>query len=379
MAQDHNGLVDELRARIQHGQTPLMTRNTHDWLEAELDPARLAAFFSLSAAGGEVPSLAGAGEGARRAVEGSGGDENKSGGRGEVGSINIFTPNHFHLTVTGDGTNVLARGTADFPKPLALDVKPWNIPTSLIGERLSSFTLIRGFKPWLESSAAWNNLQIGPPPDQACFWALPDFPMQSYFAAPLPDASNEVARLTDWVMQNQGHWFPTNGLARFDKSATFNGLDWKGLPYMTPFLRSIMVGSQNYAYGGGIPDVEPNPLSLKPLQETLSRTNLLYHDWEITGPRVEQWLYMGQFARVVSHKAQLPFGSPGVLWFAAVAPRLGTAATDITQTGPNQLSFTRQSTLGFTAIELHLLADWLESPQFPNGLHTFLAPPPPQM
>jgi hypothetical protein len=45
------------------------------------------------------------------------------------------------------------------------------------------------------------------------------------------------------------------------------------------------------------------------------------------------------------------------------------------RTGPAQLDFTRQSTVGFNALELHLLADWLESPQFPHGLHTFLAPP----
>jgi len=39
------------------------------------------------------------------------------------------------------------------------------------------------------------------------------------------------------------------------------------------------------------------------------------------------------------------------------------------------LTFARKSTLGFTALELHLLADWLESPRFPHGLHTFPAPP----
>ena len=57
---------------------------------------------------------------------------------------------------------------------------------------------------------------------------------------------------------------------------------------------------------------------------------------------------------------------PALLWLTAIAPRLGATVTDITQTGPNQLSFTRQSGIGFTAIELNLLADWLESPQIPD-------------
>ena len=54
-------------------------------------------------------------------------------------------------------------------------------------------------------------------------------------------------------------------------------------------------------------------------------------------------------------------------WLKAVAPKLGNCATAVTQTGPDQLSFVRRSTVGFTAVELHALADWLESPQFPRG------------
>jgi hypothetical protein len=62
-------------------------------------------------------------------------------------------------------------------------------------------------------------------------------------------------------------------------------------------------------------------------------------------------------------------------WLTAAAPKLGNCVTAVTKTGPGQLSFLRQSGAGLTALELHLLADWLESPQFPCGLHTFLAPP----
>lgn len=340
-AEDHNDLVAELKSRIQRSSAPWATGNTNDWLTADLDPARL--FPCLTMLNSQLSTL-----------------------------------NHFHLAVTGDGTNVMMHGTADFLRPLALDLKPWNIPTNLIDEPLSSFTLIRGFKPWLESLKAWTNLQIGPPPDQLCCWALRGFPMQSYFAAPLPDASDEVDRLTDRVLQKEKVWFATNTLARFERSKTFNGLDWKGAPFMTPFLRSIMVSNQNFVYGGGLVSPTASPMSLNALQATLNRTNLVYHDSEATGVRIDHWLYMSQFARYVLCKAQLPPDSAGMLWLKAISPKLGDSVTDITQTGPNQLSFTRQSSIGFTALELNLLADWLESPQFPQGLHTLLAPPPPQ-
>jgi hypothetical protein len=62
-------------------------------------------------------------------------------------------------------------------------------------------------------------------------------------------------------------------------------------------------------------------------------------------------------------------------WLKNVEPLMGGSTTTVTRINPQQLAFTRQSTLGFTALELQLLADWLESPQFPHGLHTFLAPP----
>jgi hypothetical protein len=35
----------------------------------------------------------------------------------------------------------------------------------------------------------------------------------------------------------------------------------------------------------------------------------------------------------------------------------------------------RRSSLGVTSDELDWLADWLESPQFPRGLNTFLGEP----
>jgi len=376
-AEDFNGLIAELRLRTHRALPPWNVRNPGDWLEADLDPARLAAVFSLSArTAGEVPSLAGAGEGAHRAVEG-GGDENKSSGRGEVGSKDIFTLNRLHLSATGDVTNVLLNGTVDFPEPLALELKPWNIPTNLIDEHLSGFTAIRGFQPWLASSPFWTNLQIGPPPDQICFWAMPGLNMLSYFATPLPEASNTVSRLTDLVLRKQYRWFPTNGLSKFEKSAAFNGLEWKGVPYMYPFVLYTNINRQSFIFGGAFQPIPPAlPLSLQSLQAVLNRTNAVYYDWEITGPRTEQWLYMGQFARLVCNKDQLPFSAPATLWLKDIAPRLGASLTVITQTGPNQLSFTRKSTIGFTGIELNLLADWLESPQFPIGLHTFLAPPP---
>src|SRR5262249_26764731 len=127
--------------------------------------------------------------------------------------------------------------------------------------------------------------------------------------------------------------------------------------------------------GGGLAATVPGELSLDSAQSTISRTNLVFHNWEETGSRINQWLYMTQFVRFVLRKDQLPSDSVSVLWLKAAESKLGNSVTDITQTGPNQLSLTRRSDTGFTALELNLLADWLESPQFPRGLYSLLTPP----
>ena len=350
-AENQNNLLNEFQASLQSGQPPFPMENTNDWLEADLDPALLVSYLETLDHTNSNPAVL---------------------------NFELSTLNHLHLALTGDGADVLSRGTAGFSRPLALDLKPWNIPTNLIDQHLSSFTFIRGFQPLLASSSIWTNLQIGPPPDQVYLWSLWGVFSQSYFVVPLADPSNAVDRLADRVLQNQKHWFVTNGIAKFEKSKAFGGLEWKGLPYMSPFLCSLATNHQNYIYGGGFPPAAvTQPVPLTGAQAALGQPNLVYHDWEMTGPRTEQCLYMSQFARLIFHKAQLPADSAGLLWLMALRPKLGVSVTDVAQTGPNQLSFTRSSNLGLTAVELNALADWLESPQFPCGLHTFLAPPPP--
>ena len=108
-----------------------------------------------------------------------------------------------------------------------------------------------------------------------------------------------------------------------------------------------------------------------------SITNLVAYDWELTGPRLEQWLYVGQLLRFALYKAQIPPKSASFAWLSALETRLGNCGTVVTRTGPDQLSFLRNSGIGLNSAELDLLADWLESPQFPRGLHTFLGKPTP--
>jgi hypothetical protein len=353
MAQDKNPLLDEITARIRRDGVPFVSSGTNLWLEAGLDFQQVANYFSLSASptGGE--------------------------GRDEVENSPTLNPqfssiNRLNLTVSGDGGNVIMRGWLTFSKPLPAQLEPWQIPINLMHEPLTGFTAIRGIQPLLSDWNAWRDLQIGTPPDQLFFWSLAGSPYQMYFAAPFPDAGQQVSALTDRLLQKANPWLAANGYISFDRASDSNGVTWGDLPDIKPFIKSAGDGSESWLYAGLLPDTNtdaaPPPAGM--IQDILRRTNLVYYDWEVTGPRLQPDLQLGQTARQIARRPQMPLDSAGLDWLAMLIPRLGTSATIITRTAPDQLTFVRRSTIGLTAPELHLFADWLESPQFPRGLHS---------
>src|SRR5258706_8509511 len=116
------------------------------------------------------------------------------------------------------------------------------------------------------------------------------------------------------------------------------------------------------------------PIPSEMVHQVLSGTNLICYDWELTEPRMRDLLYIGQLFRVLLAKAQIPPESKAIAWFQAAAPKLGNCVSSIALLNPTKLSLSRESSFGFTAVELHLIGDWLESPSFPLGLHALLAP-----
>ena len=339
LAQEHNTLLTNLLALIQRDSgVPFAVRATNTWLEADLDLQRVSQMFAL---GWSLPE---------------------------------DWP-RISFTATFEGNDVRTSGELNFRKPLPLDLEKWNIPTNLIHEPLASFTAVQGIKPWLTSLRIWNDLQLAETPNQFYAWALQGVPAQTYFATPLRDASNQVNTLAEQLLRKGNPWFATNGIGHFERSRTGNGVIWTG-PFMAPYVESVVEGQSQFAVGGFFPHVSTNrPPPADLIQGVLGPINLVGYDWELTGPRLLSWLYMGQLFRLVTHKAQLPEDSPCIAWLKAAAPKLGNCITVITRTSSAQISFVRKSNVGFTSVELHLLADWLESPQFPEGLHTFLASP----
>ena len=280
------------------------------------------------------------------------------------------------LAVTGDGTNVVTRGQFHFAKPLP-EIEPWNIPTNIIHEPLHSFTAVQGVKPWISSWSWWQNLHASSAPNQLFFWAQSGSPFLDYAAAPLADAPKVMSKLGAGLMDTMNPILASNRVGKWERTGS-DGVAWARAPIIAPLVHSVSFPQGNFIFAGLSPlAITNSPPPTATLHNLLSQHNVTYFDRELTGPRVEAWMYISQLFRIIFRREQLPAESASIPWLKAVAPLLGSSATTARKTSQTDLSLSRTSTVGCTAVELHLLADWLESPQFPRHLHSTLAKFPP--
>ena len=325
-AQDHNVLLDETLARIERDHAPFSASAMNSWLDLNIN------FPRKGTARSDLPAM---------------------------------LP-EISLTMIGDGHNVLTRGRLNFSGAVPIVSESWHIPTNFIGGDLSSFTALRaGTQQFL--SQFWSEFETNPPPREFYSWSGSDVPMQTYVAAPVNDASNAVSRLSDFVLEKANAWFVTNDMVKFQRAKAFNGLEWKGVPYIAPFVKSTEASGQGFMVGGFFPLIDSNqPLPQPLLARIHEQPNLVYYDWESTGPRLEQWTYITQLLRLLTEKPQLPADSPAVKWLQSMSKKLGPCSTEIVRNSDQEFSLTRSGSVPFTAIELQLLIDWSESPSFPS-------------
>jgi hypothetical protein len=288
--------------------------------------------------------------------------------------------------LTGNGEKALTTGEFKFSQPHGLILEPWRIPDGKLGTNFIGFTAVRGFQSWLTQSAAWSHWSVATPPNQFFAWADREAPMQMHVLAPAAGAKAFTDSLGAVLSTRGNEWIQRSGGGNFVRVPEVNGVVWEGLPLIAPYLRAAGEGDGALVSGGLVPqpapatnvvaDIYPRPTLAELLADLQSRSNVVAYSWETTGERIEAWLFVTQVLRVASRRAQMPAETASSRWLQTSRPRLGNALTVVSAPAPDRLSFARESTVGFTALELHLLADWLESPQFPRGTHSRLTPAP---
>jgi len=281
------------------------------------------------------------------------------------------------IAATGDGESVRTSGKFKFPKALELNLDPWQMPTNLLSDPLVSFAAVRGIRPFLSLLESWHGLRATNTPNQFFSWSLAGAPFLSYAAVPLDNSSAALEAISEPLTNRVGPVLSSQGLGRIVRQSPTN-IVWTGFPFLAPSIVSLETGGGQFLKSSlwlTPPTNRPPPSELYSV--VFSRTNLVLYEWEITAPRIEAWIYLGQLVRIFSGRSQLPLEGAGNAWLKSVGGKLGNCVMAVTAEDKDTLSFTRRSSLGLSSFELHILMDWLESPAFPKGFHSLLVPKPP--
>jgi hypothetical protein len=281
-------------------------------------------------------------------------------------------------TWTSTGEYVRIAGELIFAKPLGIQLEPWNIPTNLIHDPIFSFTALRGLRPWLARQNWFSRFQVDPVPDQLSLWASTAVPVFTFAATPMTNAATALRTFGPRVAAELNPWITNNALGALLCRNEPAGLSWNGIPMFTPAIEAVAAPGGDFLVGGLGGTISTNGKAAPPglFAQLNVRPNLVYYNWEFTQAKVAHWTYIGQTLRLALMLPQMDGKSAAFAFLLAAAPSLGNTGTEILQDGPAHMRFLRNSSLGFTGAELHLLADWLESPAFPRGLHSLLAPRP---
>lgn len=286
--------------------------------------------------------------------------------------------------VIGREGNLRINGNLNLSQPLPA-LETWRVPTNALHQPFISFTAARGVGPWLSKQSWFQPYALQPQPGQLFVWALPGISFQTFAAEPVPDANAALTQLYRNLSANE-NW--RNGFSmpismtltnfRFVPrilnsnhqmvklpAQTNNEIIFSGIPFAAPGIHAEREPDGEFLVGGFFPNT---PLS-KPLPPDLftqlATPTLVYYHWEITAERLRVLPQVSQLWLMITKHNQLNGQSAASKWLAHFGPTMGNSVTEAREISPTEISFTRKSPAGLTAVELVALANWLESPKFP--------------
>ncbi len=275
-------------------------------------------------------------------------------------------------TVEGRGDGVRTEVRFQYSGKIPWTYEPWKIPTNIISEPLTSFTIGQGLAPFLRQVKGLADIGFDPLPNQFCAWGLHNEQCRVSFAVPVADATNAMNRLSTGLPKFMYSKF-ANLIGTFLYGTNRSDLKLGGVPWIVQ-MHPVTDGKDQYVYGGIFPiGPKPTPVPDELFAQVRGRTNLLYYDWEITQYRLQHNHQLYQISSILTGHAPSSTNTVSKRWLSAIGPKLGNTATEITQVSPQELVLVRRSHVGFTGIELQTFSTWLDTPGFPFD---FQLPPP---
>ncbi|MDB6027933.1 MAG: hypothetical protein JWM68_4156 [Verrucomicrobiales bacterium] len=290
----------------------------------------------------------------------------------------------FSIPFKFDETEFALAGKADdlfttvrirFPEPFGWTSEPWHVP-SVIRDPLVSFTASQPLAGFCKTSKLFEQVGLNPFTRQFYFWAQADLPFQTFGALQSRDVTNEIKTISPKLAAAVNPTLSERHSGQLFWNADRNELAWTNAHMMSPYLRPFSDSSGQFIVSGlfpRAPQSSPPPKTL--FDHITSNSKLVYYDWEITQNRIGHWDMLTRVLPVFSPEtitnAVRPLRvtrnskSPAHLWIREIAALLGNTVTEVTVTGPNELTLKRKSHSGFTGMELVYFAGMADEKDFP--------------
>lgn len=264
-------------------------------------------------------------------------------------------PTKTELKVTTRGRGLRTEGKAEFAQDLPFKLTPWEIPTNTIREPLVGFTAIQGLHDHLAQRPIFKK---HPAPNQVFIWSEGPNYFSAYAAAKV---DNPKTFIQDIALGLNPPELSKKILGNFEFDTNSYGLYLTGLPIAVPFIRPAHSNDVNFVYAGlmAMSRWSSNAMPAELTHEVVSRTNLVYYDWELGHARIAQIRPLSQLFEMATRKPVANFTDPANKWLTAAEKNFGNTITEISQTGPRELSLVRSSDSGLSAIELFSFVQWV--------------------
>ncbi len=272
-----------------------------------------------------------------------------------------------------------------YPQAIEWQPHPMILPTNIVREPLTSFAMGQNVEPFLKSDETLSRWGASPFSDQFYFWSMSEIAFESYVVWPDKDPTNTMMKLSTQATNELNPVLKKLDGTELTWKPKRKQLVWMKLPLITPGVLPVPANDGHFIVGAMFsrtPGSGPAPQSL--WEQFQGRTDLVYYDWELTGPRLRHLLSLVQMLPILqmldigprepfnandkSPAAQAVLARLNIQeqWLVGLTRLLGNTATEVTKTGPNELTVIRNSPFIFNSLELILLSHLLtETPAGP--------------
>ena len=314
-----------------------------NWFEADVDWPRLANWFPLSS----CPLKLGRTQTAISAEKGS-----------------------FHMT-----------SQVTYPEAIQWAPQPMRLPTGLVRQPLISFATGQDVEPFLKSDETLSRFCTNPLSNQFYFWSMGQMPFQSYVAWPEDNPGNTMKELSSQALAALNPKLKALNGTELRWNPAQTQIAWTKVQLTTPLLQPAPASNGQFLVGGLFAVTKgTGPVPDDLWEQFKGRTDLVYYDWELTGPRLRHLLTVTQVLPILQALGVGPaepllaeaspaktLAAPGVesrlntqeQWLVGLTPLLPNTITEVTKTGPGELTVLRNSPFVFSSLELILLSHWL--------------------